>query len=459
MADTKPFCPFPDDFLWGAATAAYQVEGAADIDGRSPSVWDTFCRRPGAVVDDHNGDVACDQYHRYKEDVALMKDLGLKAYRFSVSWPRVFPDDSGTPNQKGVDYYKRLCDALLEVGIEPWPTLFHWDLPQSAEDKWGGWESRDCAQSFADYGGFMARQIGDRAAGWFTINEFVCYLDKAYTANPEPFAPGKIVSRKVFNQSRHHAVLAHGLAVRAIRDNAPGPTRVGLAENPPGVVPILEEPEHIKAAGEALREMSGMYLTPILEGAYHPNYLAEQGDDAPHFTDADMKAISEPLDFVGINQYAPTYVRADDRSPKGWSVVPNGEGYPRMHMPWLHVGPAILYWMPRLLSEVYGVKAVYVTENGAANPDRPDDRGEVLDTARAMYLQQHLIHAARATAEGYPLKGYFVWSLLDNFEWAMGYTRRFGIHYVNYETQQRTPKLSAKFYKNVIARNAVGGSA
>ena len=453
----KPFCPFPDDFLWGAATAAYQVEGAAAEGGRSPSVWDTFSRRPGAVADDHNGDVACDQYHRYEGDVALMKDLGLKAYRFSVSWPRVFPDDSGKPNAEGVDYYKRLCDALLAAGIEPWMTLFHWDLPQWAEDKWGGWESKECAQSFAEYAGFMAKALGDRVKGVFTINEFMCYLDKAYTGNPEPFAPGKVVSRKVFNQSRHHAVLAHGLAVQAVRAAA-GSLPVGLAENAPAVVPILETPEHIAAAKEALREMSGMYLTPILEGAYHPRYLEEQDGDAPTFTDAEMKAISEPIDFVGLNVYAPSYVRADADSDKGWAPVPLGGAYPRMHMPWLAVGPAITYWSTRLVSELWGPKAIYFTENGCANPDRPDEQGEILDVGRVMYLQEHLVHASRAAAEGYPLKGYFLWSLLDNFEWACGYTRRFGIHYVNYQTQERTPKLSAEFYKGVIARNAVGGA-
>lgn len=451
-----PFCPFPQDFLWGSATAAYQVEGAAAEDGRSPSVWDAFSRRPGAVAMDHNGDRATDHYHRYREDVRLMKDLGLKAYRFSVSWSRIFPERNGPVNAKGLDFYKRLVDELLEADIQPWMTLFHWDLPQWAEDKFGGWESKDCALAFADYSGWMAKALGDRVSGIFTINEFLCFLDKAYTANGEPFAPGKVVSRKVFNQARHHAVYAHGLAAQAVRAHSPVHVPVGLAENIPNIVPILEAPEHIAAAKEALRELSGMYLTPILEGRYHPAYLESQGADAPAFTDEEMSVISTPLDFVGLNLYAPTYVRHDPESGQAWSAVPCDDHYPRMHMPWLTIGPSILYWGPRLVSEIWDVPAIYVTENGCAYPDRPNDRNEILDTARVMYLQEHLIHAHRATAEGYPLKGYFLWSLMDNFEWAFGYTRRFGIHYVNYETLERTPKLSAKFYADVIRRNAVG---
>ncbi|WP_428937033.1 GH1 family beta-glucosidase [Fontivita pretiosa] len=451
------FCPFPKDFLWGAATAAYQVEGAANEDGRGPSVWDTFCRRPGAIAMDHTGDRATDHYHRYREDVRIMKELGLKAYRFSASWPRIFPDHTKTPNPKGVDFYKRLCDELLAAGIQPWMTLFHWDLPQWCEDRYRGWESKDCARDFADYAAFMAKTLGDRVVGFMTINEFGCFLDKGYQRSREIFAPGKVVSRKVLNQARHHAVLGHGLAVQAIRASAPRAVKVGLAENIPNIVPLLEHEQHIAAAKEALREMSGMFLTPILEGRYHPNYLADQGADAPVFSDQEMKTIASPLNFVGINLYAPIHVRHDPNAQRGWSIVACDEHYPRMHMPWLTIGPAILYWGPRLLSEIWNVREIYITENGCAYPDRPNEHNEILDTARVMYLQQHLIHAHRAVAEGIPLKGYFLWSLLDNFEWACGYTRRFGICYVNYETFARTPKLSAQFYADVIRRNAVGG--
>jgi beta-glucosidase len=454
---SKTFCKFPKGFIWGAATASYQVEGAAAEDGRSPSVWDTFSRRPGAIAMDHNGDRSTDHYHRYKEDVALMKQIGLQAYRFSAAWPRVFPDGSGKPNPRGVDFYKRLIDELQNAGIAPWMTLFHWDLPQWCEEKWRGWEHKDCAKAFADYASFMAKTFGDRVAGFMTINEFWCFLDQGYAAE-WAFAPGKTAPRKVINQAKHNAVWGHGLAVQAIRaalgSKCPP---VGLAENIPNIVPILEQPEHIAAAKEALRELSGMFITPIMEGKYHPAYLEKEGANAPEFTDEEMKVIATPVDFVGLNLYAPTYIRHDPKAKNGWSQVPCDPNYPKMDMPWLYIGPAILYWGPRLMNEVWGVKTVYITENGCAYPDRPNASNEILDTARVMYLQEHLIHANRAAVEGY-LHGYFLWSFLDNFEWTSGYTKRFGINYVNYESLTRTPKLSATFYRDVIKRNAVGES-
>lgn len=449
-----PFCPFPKDFLWGTATAAYQVEGAAAEDGRTPSVWDTFCRRPGAIALDHAGDVACDQYHRYQQDVALMKSLGIKAYRFSVSWPRVVPRGRGSVNEKGLDYYSRLVDELLAAGIEPWMTLFHWDLPQWAEDQYRGWESRQCAGDFADFAALLGRRLGDRVKGIFTINEFFCFIDKSYTASNEPFAPGKNVSRKILNQARHHAILGHGMAVQALRSTCRA--QIGLAENIPNIVPVIETPENIAAAREALRETAGMFLTPIMEGRYHPAYLEDQRDDAPAFSDADMNTISSPLDFIGLNSYAPTYVRHDPSARRGWSSIPCGDDYPKMHMPWLNIGPAILYWSPRLCFENWKPRAIYITENGCANPDRPGENNHIDDIGRVMYLQNHLMHLHRGVTEGIPVKGYFLWSLMDNFEWACGYTKRFGICYVNYRTQERIPKLSARFYAHVIRNNALG---
>ena len=466
------YCAFPPEFLWGSATAAYQVEGAALEDGRTASVWDTFSHRPGATAMNHTGDVACDHYHRSKDDVALIKSLGLQAYRFSVSWSRVLPTldgsyeesppsliDVGPPNQKGLDFYSRLVDDLLAAGVQPWVTLFHWDLPQWCEDAFGGWESKECARRFADYATLIAKTLGDRVAGVFTINEFFCYLDKGYGVDDEMFAPGKRASRKTLNQARHHAVYGHGLAAQAFRAGVRGACPpVGLAENAPGVVPVRETAENIRLAKEALREMAGMYLTPVLEGAYHPAYLQSQGADAPQFTDDEMRVIHTPMDFVGLNLYTPTYVRPDPESERGWAVVRHNESYPRMVMPWLGIGPSVLYWTPRLVSEIWGVKSIYITENGCANGDKQTEAGEIHDTGRMMYLQNHLVQAHRAVAEGYPLHGYFLWSLMDNFEWATGYTRRFGLCYTNYETQQRTPKLSAKFYSDVIRRNAVGGT-
>jgi len=453
---SKLYCPFPTGFLWGAATAAYQVEGAARADGRGPSVWDEFCRRPGAIAMDHHGDRSTDHYHRYRDDVRLMRDLGLQAYRFSISWSRVLPDGAGAVNARGLDFYERLVDELLAAGIEPWATLFHWDLPQALETRYGGWESKDCARAFADYAGVIADRLGNRLRGIFTMNEFVCFLDKGYGFDPELFAPGKQTSRRVLNQARHHALYAHGLAVHAIRAAAPR-VSVGLAENTPGCMPVTESTADVDAARRAMRELGGMYLTPIMEGAYHPAYLAEQGADAPVFTDDEMRAIGAPLDFVGLNLYAPTYVRHAPEAPNGWAHLPCDDAYPRIGMPWLALGPSIAYWAPRFVAELWKTKAVYITENGCANPDRPDAQGEIRDSVRMMFLQQHLIAAHRATAEGYPLTGYFHWSLLDNFEWAFGYTRRFGLCYVNFETLERTPKLSAKFYRDIIRRNAVGG--
>jgi beta-glucosidase len=452
------YCPFPQDFLWGAATASYQIEGAAREDGRGPSVWDTFSHLPGTTAMDHNGDIAVDHYHRYKEDVALMKALGLKAYRFSVSWSRIFPEGTGNLNQAGLDFYQRLIDELLAAGIQPWLTLFHWDLPQALEDRFGGWESKDCSKAFGDYAAFIGKHLGDRVRGFFTTNEFMCFTDKGYGAYDELFAPGKHASRRVLNQVRHHAIYGHGLAVQALRAVCPASVPIGLAENMDACVPVRETELDIAAAREAMRERSGMFLTPILEGAYHPRYLEDQGPDAPVFTDEEMRVINSPLNFVGLNLYAPTYIRHDPDSPRAWKHIPCDASYPKLTMPWLFVGPSVLYWAPRLVAEAWKVPAIYITENGCSCDDRPDSNNEIWDTARVMYLQQHFIAAHRAIAEGYPLKGYFLWSLLDNFEWAMGYTRRFGIHYVNYETQERTQKLSAKYYSDVIRLNAVGGS-
>jgi beta-glucosidase len=452
----SPFCAFPKDFTWGCATAAFQIEGAAQEDGRGDSTWDTFCRRPGAIAGEATADRATDHYHLYKEDVALMKDLGIKAYRFSVSWSRVFPLGIGKPNPKGLDFYLRLVDELQKAGIEPWMTLFHWDLPQALEDKFGGWESKDCSLAFADYAGFMAQKIGDRVKGIFTFNEFMCFLDKGYGFHPETFAPGKQTSRQVLNQARHHAIYGHGLAVQSIRAELGNKVPIGLAENSAACIPILETPEHIAAARSAFRERTGMFLTPIFEGAYPSSYLEDEGTNAPRFTEEEMKTISSPLAFLGLNLYAADYIRADEEAPRGWRQVPCDENYPLMNIYWLTIGPSVLYWSPRQVNELWQPKAIYITENGCPNPDVPDDQNEIWDTARVMFLQQYLMHLHRAVAEGYPIKGYFLWTLMDNFEWAFGYTKRFGICHTDFETLVRTPKLSAKFYKQVIKQNALG---
>jgi len=443
---------FPENFLWGCATASYQIEGAASEDGRKASIWDTYSHTPGKIAGGATGDVADDQYHRYPEDIALMKSLGVKGYRYSIAWSRVFPDGTGAVNDKGVAFYDRLTDAVLAAGIEPWVTLFHWDLPQALEDRWGGWESAETAKAFADYAGFVAARLSDRVHHFFTINEFVCITDQGYAKDEK--APGKRLPAARRNQVRHHAVLAHGLGVQAVRAAARPGTLVGLAENASITVPIIETPAHIQAARKAMRVINGPFLTPVLEGGYPAEYLASEGKNAPKFTAAEMKAIGSPLDFVGLNIYAPTHVRADE-APLGYAEVPHPASYPSMYSDWLYLDPAIAYWAPRHAAEVWNVKNVYFTENGCSSADVIDATGHVYDTDRVMYLRTHLAEAQRAIAEGWPLRGYFLWSLLDNFEWKYGYEKRFGLYHVDFKTQKRTPKLSANYYQELIRRNSM----
>ncbi len=443
---------FPKGFLWGSATASYQVEGAVKEDGRGPSIWDVFSHVPGNTTNGDTGDVANDHYHLYKQDVALMKDLGLKTYRFSISWSRIFPQGTGTPNPKGLDFYSRLVDELLAANIQPYCTLFHWDLPQALEDKVGGWQSRETSEAFGVYAGYIAKNLSDRVKHFMTMNEMKSFVDIGYKDGRH--APGLKLLPAGVNQVRHHAVLAHGLAVQAIRANAKPGVKVGLAENAEACSPVIETPDHIAAARKAMREENAGYLTAILEGKYTDAYLEHHGANAPKFTAADMKAIGSPIDFVGLNNYTTTWVRADS-SPRGYAVVPAPDSYPHMMSPWLRVGPQGLYWGPKFIAEIWNVKEIYITENGASSTDKLTPEGQVYDTDRVMYLRNYLTQLHRGISEGVPVKGYFVWSFMDNYEWADGYAFRFGIHYVDFKTQKRTPKLSAHFYKEVINRNGV----
>ena len=443
---------FPPGFLWGTATASYQVEGAVKEDGRGPSIWDTFSHTPGKVVNNANGDTANDHYHLYKSDVQLMKALGAKAYRFSVAWPRVFPNGDGPANPKGLDFYNRLVDELLANGIQPYATLYHWDLPQSLQDRFGGWEGRDTSKAFADYAGYVAERLSDRVKHIFTINEFGAFIEVGYRWGAH--APGLKLTGQRLNQTRHHAVLGHGLAVQAIRASAKRGTKVGLAENITIPVPVIETPQNIKAAEAAMREMNAQYLTVIMEGKYTDWYLKSNGADAPKFTAEDLKIMSSPLDFVGINVYTGEFVRADESAPAGFAHVPRPQSFPHAPSFWLFIAPDCLYWGPRHVAKLWGAKEIYITENGCSAADEPAN-GKVYDTDRVTYLRSYLTQLRRATADGIPVRGYFLWSLMDNFEWADGYTNRFGIHYVDYATQKRTPKLSADFYREVIAANAI----
>ena len=439
---------FPKGFVWGCATAAYQVEGAVNEDGRKPSVWDVFAHTPGKIRNGDTGDVADDSYHRYKEDIVLLKNLGVGAYRFSIAWPRIFPDGIGQPNPKGLDHYQRVIDELLANGITPYVTLFHWDLPAALK---GGWQSRDTAKAFADYAGYMARQLADRVKYFMTINEFDSFTNLGYMTGQ--FAPGLKLDAAEVNQVRHNALLAHGLGVAAVRASVPT-AQVGLAENPTAFVPVIEDEKNIEAARKATREENAPFLTAVLEGKYTEGYLEREGANAPHVAPGDFKAIGSAIDFLGLNVYAPYYVRADE-SPKGYALVPRQTSYPHMASPWIAVGPEVLYWAVRNVCDLWRPKTIFITENGCSADDVVTAQGAIEDTDRVMYLRNHLTHLHRATEEGYPVKGYFVWSLLDNFEWADGYSKRFGIHYIDFQTQKRTPKLSAHWYRALIARNAV----
>ena len=440
---------FPPNFVWGCATAAYQIEGAVKEDGRKPSVWDTFSHTPGKTFRGETGDVADDSYHLYKEDVQLLKNLGVSAYRFSLSWSRIFPDGTGQPNEKGIDYYQRVVDELLKNNISPYIKLFHWDLPQALP---GGWQSRDTSKAFADYAAYVSRQLSDRVGHFFTTNEFTCFTDSGYESGK--FAPGLKLPPAQVNQVRHHAVLAHGLAVQAIRANAKTGTQIGLAENATVYVPVIEREDQIEAARRATREGNAPFLTAIMEGKYTDGYLQREGANAPKVEPGDMKIIGSPLDFVGLNVYTPEYVRAD-ASPAGYVVEKRPDSFPRMASDWLYIGPEVIYWAVRNVGDIWKPKAMYITENGCSSDDVLTANGRVEDTDRVMYLRNHLTHLHRAASEGYPIKGYFLWSLLDNYEWADGYSKRFGLHYVDFKTQVRTPKLSAEWYRAVISRNAV----
>lgn len=448
---------FPDGFLWGTATSAYQVEGAVGEDGRGPSIWDRFAHTPGKVRNNDNADVTADHYHRYREDVAMVRGLGAKAYRFSIAWPRLFPQGTGVPNPKGLDFYDRLVDELLANGIEPFPTLYHWDLPQALQDR-GGWESRDTAKAFADYAGHAAERLSDRVRRFITTNEISAFVELGYGTGVH--APGLTLPPGRLNQVRHHAVLGHGLAVRAIRAHGRSGTMVGLAESMAVCVPVIETPEHIRAAALATRERNAGCLTVIMEGRYTDAFLASAGADAPVFTADDLAVIASPVDFVGINVYTPThYVRAVDTAP-GYAEVPFAQSHPYMVSEWLRIGPEALYWGPRHLADIWKATDIHITENGCAAADMPEPdgavpNGTVYDTDRVMFLRSYLTQLQRATSEGVPVRGYFLWSLMDNFEWAEGFGTRFGLHHVDYESQTRTPKLSASFYRAVIAQNRV----
>jgi beta-glucosidase len=442
---------FPNDFRWGVATAAYQIEGAVDEGGRGPSIWDTFSRVPGAVKNGETGDVACDHYHRYAEDVRLMRDLGVNAYRFSIAWPRIFPEGTGEPNAAGLDFYDRLVDALLDAGVEPWATLYHWDLPQALQDR-GGWPNRETADAFAAYADTVARRLGDRVHNWMTLNEpwVVSFLGHMLGEH----APG-LRDLTAALRTSHHLLVGHGKAVEAVRAAGGPETRVGIVNHMIHIEPATDRPADVDAATRLDGQVNRWFLDPIMRGTYPEDLVGLYGfatklDEALPVEDSDMRIVSTPLDFVGVNYYTRFVVEAAFEPPLMLKIVPQpGE---QTAMGW-EVYPEGLYDALVRVHREYGATSVYVTESGAAFDDEVTAEGEVRDPRRTAYLESHIAAAARAADDGVPLGGYFVWSLLDNFEWAEGYSKRFGIVRVDYDTQHRTVKESGRWYSRLIGKD------
>ncbi|MEU9823513.1 GH1 family beta-glucosidase [Micromonospora chersina] len=454
---------FPPGFLWGAATAAYQIEGAATEGGRTPSIWDTFSHTEGRTVAGHTGDVACDHYHRMPDDVRLMADLGLKSYRFSVSWPRVQPGGAGAVNSEGMDFYRRLVDELLGHGIEPWLTLYHWDLPQPLEDA-GGWPARDTAGRFADYAHLVADALGDRVKYFTTFNEPWCSAFLGYGSGVH--APGRSDGADAV-RAGHHLMLGHGLAVQALRAARPE-AQLGITVNLYPVTPATDSPEDADAARRIDGLANRFFLDPVLRGAYPADLTADlrKVTDFGHVRDGDLAVISTPLDMVGVNYYSRHVVAAPIegvereaywRAPSCWPGSEDvrfvSRGVPVTDMDWEIDAPGLVETLERVHRD-YTDLPLYVTENGSAFVDAVVD-GRVDDPDRLAYFDAHLRAAHAAISAGVPLKGYFAWSLMDNFEWAWGYTKRFGMVYVDYNSQVRIPKSSARWYADVIRRNGL----
>ena len=442
----------PAHFMWGAATASYQIEGAVHEDGRGESIWDRFSHTPGKTLNGDTGDVACDHYHRVDEDIQILKDLGVKAYRFSTAWPRIIPDGGETVNQNGLDFYSRLVDKLLAAGITPFLTLYHWDLPQPLEDK-GGWLNRDTADRFVHYADVTSRALGDRVTHWVTLNEPWCSAFLGYTMGVH--APGRMEGFKAGLLATHNLLLAHGKAVPVLRQNTHGKGQIGIVLNLTQAEPADDTAESIAAAHRNDGFGTRWYMDALYNGQYPADMIDVYGADVPTPEQDDMRIIATPTDFLGVNYYMrgvtsnnpegnpPLHIKTErvpnaEYTTMGWEIFPEG-----------------LYRLLKRVHRDYHPAMLYVTENGAAFADQLEPDG-VHDWRRVAYLQSHFAAAARAQAEGVPLHGYFIWSLMDNFEWGYGYTQRFGIVYVDYtDEQRRILKDSASFVMQVTHDNAV----
>ncbi len=445
---------FRNDFIWGTATSSYQIEGAAFEEGKGLSVWDVFCEKESAIFEANNGNIACDHYHKYKNDIAIMKEIGIKAYRFSISWPRVMPDGEGIINEKGLDFYSNLVDFLLENGIEPHITLFHWDFPFELYKK-GGWLNDNSPEWFAQFTKVVVQRLSDRVKNWFTINEPQCFIGAGHVMGVH--APGVKMGLREYFAASHNALLAHGRAVQTIRQYSKSSCKIGYA--PVGMVkiPQTNSEADIKAAYNEMFSMTvnepiwtnTWWMDPVLLGKYPNDGIEAFERYLPIIRSEDLKTISQPLDFFGTNIYTGTRVCAgkDGKAQK----VTNNNGFAKTAIDWT-IEPESLYWGPKFFYERYK-KPIIVTENGLSSMDWISLDDKVHDAMRIDFLKRYLQQLNRAANDNIDIRGYFHWSFLDNFEWARGYQDRFGLVFVDYQTQKRTPKDSAYFYKNVIETN------
>jgi len=449
----SPSATFPEGFVWGAASSAYQIEGAADLDGKGASIWDVFTHKPGATFMGHTGDVACDNYHRYPQDIGLMRQIGLRAYRFSLSWARILPEGTGRVNEAGLAFYDRLVDGLLAAGIEPWVTLFHWDYPQALYRR-GGWLNRESPDWFAEYTRVVVDRLSDRVTNWITINEPQIYLGPDH--GDSCGAPGMRPTTHERLITAHHTLMSHGRAVQVIRAHAKKPPAVGWAPIGRTKFPASERPEDVAAARSLTLGIvksdfwnNRWFADPVVLGSYPEDGVRVYGAPMDFVKSGDMEAIRQPLDFYGVNIYDGERIRAGrDGEPE---VIPPGPGWPQTAVRWF-ITPEALYWGPRFLYERYKLPIV-VTENGMSGIDSVSLDGKVHDPQRIDYTQRYLLALRRAIADGVDIRGYFHWSIMDNFEWQQGYKERFGLIHVDFETQKRTLKDSARWYAGVIASN------
>ncbi|MDX2110496.1 MAG: GH1 family beta-glucosidase [Verrucomicrobiota bacterium] len=441
--------PLPKDFIWGTATASAQIEGAATLDGKGESIWDRFASLPGRVIKGHTPAIACDHYHRYEEDIALMASLGIKHYRFSIAWPRVFPAGDGAVNLKGLEFYSRLVDCLLRHGITPHVTLFHWDLPQALEDR-GGWTNRLTAEAFLPYAETVVKHLGDRVKHWFTQNEMTCFIGHGYELGIK--APGRKEPRQIINQAYHHALLAHGYGVQAVRAHGGPGAKVMLVQNCDATLPFVETEPDIAAARQAFHRINGFCMQPLFKGSY-PEWIINS-PDAPQVQPGDMELIAGKTDGFGLNIYTGLFYKAGTNGQPEYLTF--GPHYPTPPLlGWLKFTPQCIYWGTRFIHELYAPGDIFITENGVAYQDTINTNGQIVDLHRVEYLKLHLAQVHRAVADGLPLRGYFQWSFMDNYEWSDGYDPGFGLVHVDRETLKRTPKLSAEWYARCIAANAV----